>query len=279
MLEVKNVSRKFNEGESTLLVLDDITFTINKGDKVALMGSSGSGKTTLLQIIGGLDKPTLGSVSINNTLIRGAMRKQKPESKTDESRSSDNEDKWVIPPILIKLLSFKRKIIKAIFFFVGVIKDFINLTAERPLAIFRRKNLGFIFQFHHLMTDFTAIENVYMPGLIAGESRKDGAKRAMELLKDVGIDHRAHHHPGELSGGERQRVALARALFNSPSLILADEPTGNLDRENREHFLALVDRLNKETGQTFLIATHDDEVAEAMDYRLILRDKKIYKES
>jgi len=264
MLEVKNVSRKFNEGESTLLVLDDMTFTINKGDKVALMGSSGSGKTTLLQIIGGLDKPTLGTVSINNTTIRGGKGK---------------ESWWTLAPEALSSVWIIQLFYKLLFLTFGTVFDLMKLASERSLAIFRRKNLGFIFQFHHLMTDFTAIENVYMPGLITGMTRKDGAKRATELLKEVGIDHRANHHPGELSGGERQRVALARALFNSPSLILADEPTGNLDRENREHFLALVDRLNKEKGQTFLIATHDDDVAAAMDYRLILRDKKIYKES
>ncbi len=277
MLEVKNVSRAFNEGESTLLVLDDMTFTINKGDKVALMGSSGSGKTTLLQIIGGLDKPSMGSVTINGTTIRGA---EHDATACSEGKKSPIKKKWWArtPEELTSIWIF-RVYYKIIFFLFSPIFDLLKLSSERPLAIFRRKNLGFIFQFHHLMTDFTAIENVYMPGLITGMTRSEGAERAMELLTDVGIEARAHHHPGELSGGERQRVALARALFNSPSLILADEPTGNLDSENREHFLALVDRLNSEKGQTFLIATHDDEVAAAMDYRLILRDKKIYKES
>lgn len=150
---------------------------------------------------------------------------------------------------------------------------------QKDLAKFRSEQLGFIFQFHHLMSDFTAIENVYIPGLIAGKPKSECIDRAMELLREVGVDHRSKHHPGELSGGERQRVALARALFNKPALILADEPTGNLDRENRQHFLDLVARLNRETGQTFLIATHDEDVAAAMDYRLILNDKQITKES
>ncbi len=223
MLTIENITRRFTEGDSTLTVLERLNFTIEPGTRAALMGASGSGKTTLLQIIGGLDRPTEGSVKINGTEI-GKM-------------------------------------------------------SEKALAKFRSEQLGFIFQFHHLMSDFTAIENVYIPGLIAGKSKTFCEQRAMELLREVGVDHRAKHHPGELSGGERQRVALARALFNKPALILADEPTGNLDRENRQHFLDLVERLNRETGQTFLIATHDDDVASAMDYRLILEDKQITKES
>jgi len=223
MLTIENITRRFTEGDSTLTVLERLNFTIEPGTRAALMGASGSGKTTLLQIIGGLDRPTEGSVKIKGVEI-GKM-------------------------------------------------------SEKALAKFRSEQLGFIFQFHHLMSDFTAIENVYIPGLIAGKSKTFCEQRAMELLREVGVDHRAKHHPGELSGGERQRVALARALFNKPALILADEPTGNLDRENRQHFLDLVERLNRETGQTFLIATHDDDVASAMDYRLILEDKQITKES
>lgn len=223
MLKIDSITRTFEDAGEKLTVLENLSFDIEPGSKVALMGASGAGKTTLLQIIGGLDKPTSGTVSIDDTMMH-------------------------------------------------------NLSEKRT-AKFRNNNLGFIFQFHHLMTDFTALENVYIPGLISGKSKAECQQRAMQLLKDVGVAHRAGHHPGELSGGERQRVALARALFNDPALILADEPTGNLDRENREHFLALVDRLNKEKGQTFLIATHDDDVAAAMDYRLVLRDKKVYKEA
>ncbi len=222
MLKIDSITREFTEGGTTLTVLKDLTFAIEPGSKVALMGASGAGKTTLLQIIGGLDKPTSGTVSINET----AMHHLK----------------------------------------------------EKTMAEFRNKNLGFIFQFHHLMADFTALENVFMPGLISGMSKLSCKKKATSLLMEVGVNHRAKHHPGELSGGERQRVALARALFNDPALILADEPTGNLDRDNREHFLRLVDKLNREKKQTFLIATHDDDVAEAMDYKLILRDKQVYKE-
>ncbi len=222
MLKIDSITRQFDEGGSTLTVLENLSLEIEQGAKVALMGASGAGKTTLLQIIGGLDKPTAGSVSMNNIAMH-------------------------------------------------------NLN-KKAMAKFRNNELGFIFQFHHLMSDFTALENAYMPGMISGMSRNECARKAEGLLKTVGIAHRASHHPGELSGGERQRVALARALFNDPSLILADEPTGNLDRENRYAFLDLVDKLNKETNQTFLIATHDDEVAAAMDYRLILENRTVRKE-
>ncbi len=222
MLKIDSITRQFNEGGSTLTVLENLSFEIEPGAKVALMGASGAGKTTLLQIIGGLDKPTMGEISMNNILM--------------------------------------------------------NKLSDKKMAKFRNDELGFIFQFHHLMTDFTALENAYMPGMIAGMKRTDCIERAKKLLEQVGVAHRGSHHPGELSGGERQRVALARALFNNPSLILADEPTGNLDRENRHAFLDLVDRLNSETNQTFLIATHDDEVASAMDYRLILDNKTVYKD-
>ncbi len=223
MLQIEGITKRFAEGHSSLTVLENLTFAVEPGTRAALMGASGAGKTTLLQIIGGLDRPSEGSVKIKGIEI-GKMN-------------------------------------------------------EQALAKFRSEQLGFIFQFHHLMSDFTALENVMIPGLIAGKTRATCIKRGRELLAEVGVKHRATHNPGELSGGERQRVALARALFNEPALILADEPTGNLDKENRLHFLDLVERLNRETGQTFLIATHDEDVASAMDYRLILNDKQITKES
>ncbi len=148
----------------------------------------------------------------------------------------------------------------------------------KKLANYRNQSIGFVFQFHHLLSDFTALENVIIPGLIQGKDKEECEERAMELLKQVGVDARASHHPAEMSGGERQRVALARALFNKPDLILADEPTGNLDRENTDHFLELVAKLNRENNQTFLIATHDESVAEAMDYKLILANHTVTKE-
>lgn len=217
MVEVKDICRSFKESDgSELEILKNISFTIQKGDKVALMGASGSGKTTLLQIIGGLDRQTSGEIWIDG-----------------------NE---------------------------------CGRLSSKELAKFRNETLGYIFQFHHLLSDFKAIENVAMPGIIGGMSRKEASERAKKYLEMVGLSERLEHHPAELSGGERQRVALARALFNSPSLLLADEPTGNLDSENSQHFLDIISDLNKNEGQTVLIATHDNRVADAMDYCLIIED-------
>ncbi len=223
MLQVNSIHRSFKEGESLLHVLQDISFTVKAGEKVALMGSSGSGKTTLLQIIGALDQPTSGDIIIDGLTV--------------------------------------------------------NKLKGKELARFRNQTIGYIFQFHHLLSDFTALENVFIPGLIAKGDRTKLEQRAKNLLKDVGLQERLMHHPGELSGGERQRVALARALFNKPALLLADEPTGNLDHANTEHFLDIVNTLNRESGQTCLIATHDEEVAKAMDYRLVLEDGILVKKS
>lgn len=153
----------------------------------------------------------------------------------------------------------------------------LKMNSDKELAQFRNKYLGYVFQFHHLLSDFSAIENVIIPGMIAGLSKKEAMKRAADLLTEVGLSHRLNHNPGTLSGGERQRVALARALYNAPALVLADEPTGNLDKENTEHFLEIIDRLNKKNKQTFLIATHDDSVASEMDYTLVLEDGKVLK--
>ena len=222
MLKIESIVKTFVDAGESLTVLEDLSFSVEKGAKVALMGASGAGKTTLLQIIGGLDRPTAGKVAINDIEI--------------------------------------------------------HHLKEAPMASFRNENLGFIFQFHHLMSDFSAIENVMIPAMIGGVNRNNAYTKAQELLDIVGVAHRETHYPGELSGGERQRVALARALVNDPALILADEPTGNLDKENRLHFLELVNTLNREKGQTFLIATHDDDVANSMDYTLRLNDKKVYKE-
>lgn len=221
MIDIQHITKQFSEGRGVLTVLQNLSFSIKPGEKVAIMGASGSGKTTLLQIIGGLDRTTSGSVRIDGQEL----------SRLD----------------------------------------------SKSLAHFRNTSLGFIFQFHHLLSDFTALENVFIPGLIQKKNRKELEKRAKDLLKDVGLDKRFSHLPSELSGGERQRVALARALFNNPALILADEPTGNLDRENTRHFLEIVDTLNKKNRQTFLIATHDEEVADFMDYRLILENGSVVK--
>lgn len=218
MVEVKELTKTFTDDSGPFDVLKKMDLTIERGEMVSLVGASGAGKTTLLQILGGLDRPTSGKVTIDG----------------DE------------------LLTLKAK----------------------KLAKFRAEKIGFVYQFHHLLPDFTAIENVFLPGMIAGKKRVECIPRAKELLDIMGLSNRTSHHPSELSGGERQRVALARALFNKPALLLADEPTGNLDTENSLHMLELIKKTNKELEQTYLIATHNEHLAEAMDRSIHIVDGK-----
>ena len=166
LLEIKNVSKNFDMKGSTLQVINDFNFTAEKGDLIALTGPSGAGKSTLLHIIGGLDKPTKGSIIFNDI-------------------------------------------------------DIYNMK-ETELNVYRGKNMGFVFQFHYLLDDFTALENIMMPMLIHNVSKSDAEKRAVELIKNVGLYDRRNHYPSELSGGEQQRIAVARALSNKPEIILAD---------------------------------------------------------
>jgi len=143
---------------------------------------------------------------------------------------------------------------------------------SKALSAFRNKHIGFVFQFHHLLPEFTALENVMMPGLIAGRSMKDCAPRAEQLLERLNVLPRKEHKPNQLSGGEQQRVAVARALFNNPSVVLADEPSGNLDSAHAKELHQLFFDLRKELGQTFVIVTHNEELAEMADRRLVIRD-------
>jgi lipoprotein-releasing system ATP-binding protein len=219
MVEVKNLRKQFTDDAGVFDVLKDSSFTLNRGEMVALVGISGAGKTTLLQILGGLDRPTEGSVTVGG--------------------------------------------------------KFLDKMSPRELSMFRNSQIGFVFQFHHLLPDFTALENAILPGLISGKSRKECLDRANELLGVFGLSRRLGHFPTELSGGERQRVALARAMFNKPALVLADEPTGNLDRANGELLLELFDKANRELGQTFLIATHNSRLSQGMNRVLYLDDGRI----
>jgi len=216
ILECKQLSKRFKQGELDVEVLKGINFSVFEGERVAIMGTSGSGKSTLLHLLGGLDKPTSGEV----------------------------------------------------------ILDGINLKKVRQakLAKLRNNSLGFIYQFHHLLGEFSVLENVAMPALIGGSSIATVKNEAKQILDRVGLAHRTQHKPGELSGGERQRVAIARALINKPKCILADEPTGNLDSKTAETIYQLMLELNQELKISFLIVTHDPELAGRMDRVLHMAD-------
>ncbi|AIA76539.1 ABC transporter [Halomonas campaniensis] len=209
MLECNSLTRVYSEGPQDLTVLDQLELKVHAGERVAIVGSSGSGKTTLLNLLGGLDRPSAGSVVIAGEPLAGLN--------------------------------------------------------EAALGRFRNRYIGFVYQFHHLLAEFTALENAALPLIIRGQSKKAAEQRAMQLLERVGMKARADHKPGELSGGERQRVAIARALVTDPSLVLMDEPTGNLDQATASTILALMDELAKESACAFVIVTHDVSLAAHQD--------------
>lgn len=151
----------------------------------------------------------------------------------------------------------------------------VNKLGQKALAAFRNKNIGFVFQFHHLLPEFTALENICIPAFIAGESRSNALSKATKLLDYLNLTERANHKPSMLSGGEQQRVAVARALINNPSVILADEPSGNLDSQNAKELHELFFKLREQTGQTFVIVTHNPELAQMADRILTIKDGKI----
>jgi len=209
MLECRGLTRVYSEGPQGLTVLDQLDLQVHAGERVAIVGSSGSGKTTLLNLLGGLDRPSEGSV-----VIAG-----EPLSELNEA----------------------------------------------ALGKFRNRYIGFVYQFHHLLAEFTALENAALPLIIRGQAKKVAEQRALQLLDRVGMKARADHKPGELSGGERQRVAIARALVTDPSLVLMDEPTGNLDQTTASTILDLMDELAKESACAFVIVTHDVSLAAHQD--------------
>jgi lipoprotein-releasing system ATP-binding protein len=208
LLHCSELSKTYQDGESQVDVLKSVDFSISAGEMVAIVGASGSGKSTLLHILGGLEKPSKGSLSFN--------------CQDMTTWSSDKLSSW------------------------------------------RNSNLGFVYQFHHLLPEFSALENVAMPRLIAGENPKAAKQAAEALLKRVGLEHRLSHRPAQLSGGERQRVAIARAFVNNPDIVLADEPTGNLDGEAAASIYQLMLELNKEKGTAFIVVTHDNTLAEQL---------------
>jgi lipoprotein-releasing system ATP-binding protein len=215
MIQGYNVEKYYGK----LHVLKGVDFRVHEGEIVAIAGPSGAGKSTLLHIIGTLDNPDAGHITINGV---------------NPYEMSRNE-----------------------------------------LARFRNLNIGFIFQFHHLLPEFNALENVCIPGYIAERPKKEVQDQAAELLDLLGLSHRLKHKPNQLSGGEQQRVAVARALINRPAVILADEPSGNLDTANAVELHNLFFRLRDEFGQTFIIVTHNDEMARIANRKLVMVDGRI----
>ena len=219
MVEIVNLSKIYRRRKIEVTALRDVNLTVPKGRVVSIMGTSGSGKTTLLNIIGGIDRPTSGQVSVDGSEL--------------------------------------------------------SRLSESKLATFRLEKVGFVFQFYNLFPTLTAFENVEFPLVLAKKPKLEREKRVWGLLDVVGMRDRAVHRPDELSGGEQQRVGIARALVNNPSLVLADEPTGDLDSENANTFMQLVRQLNQTYGQTFLIVTHDPIVSQQCDTIYHIRDGKI----
>lgn len=209
VLRAQHLSRSYTQGDLSVDVLSDVNLEVAGGERIAIIGSSGSGKSTLLHLLGGLDTPSSGSVTVDG-------------------------------------------------------QNFADLSQSKRGKL-RNKTIGFVYQFHHLLPEFSAVENVSMPLLIRGESKSRAADAASELLVRVGLGDRLRHKPSELSGGERQRAAIARALVNRPRVVLADEPTGNLDESTADKVYELMLELNQELGTSFLVVTHDNRLAARMD--------------
>ncbi len=221
ILRVENLCKVYGKGETKVTALDNVSFKVNKGEFVAIVGASGSGKSTLLHLIGGLDKPTSGKVFVDSNDIYKL-----------------NDDK---------------------------------------LAIFRRRQVGFIYQFYNLLPILNVVENITLP--LSLDKRSVSDEKINEMLKLLGLEKRKAHLPNELSGGEQQRTSIGRALITSPALILADEPTGNLDSKASEEVIALLMKSNKEYNQTILMITHNMEIAKCADRIIKIADGKIVEDS
>jgi len=215
LLKASGIQKSYDQ----LKVLKGIDLDVSKGEVIAITGASGAGKSTLLHILGTLDVPDAGNVTIDNQNVFA--------------------------------------------------------QSSKSLATFRNKSIGFVFQFHNLLPEFTALENVMIPGFIQGRPEASLKKNATDLLTMLGLSARMNHKPSELSGGEQQRTAVARALINSPALVLADEPSGNLDSKNALELHQLFFQLRKDIGQTFIIVTHNEELAKMADRRVELKDGKV----
>ncbi len=216
VIACRDLTKTFQQGNVPVEVLKSVNFSVRPGETIAIVGASGSGKSTLLHLLGGLDAPTSGEVSLQ-----------------------------------------------------GERMDQLSAVAQ---GVLRNRALGFVYQFHHLLPEFTALENVAIPLAIRGESTSMAKDRAAAMLAEVGLSHRVTHKPGELSGGERQRVAVARALVTQPACVLADEPTGNLDRGTADQVFELIMTLNAKYNTALVMVTHDPSLAAKMQRKLTITD-------
>ena len=220
MLELTDIYKSYKHNGNTIDVLKGISITINQGDTLAIIGASGAGKSTLLNIMGALERPSMGQVKIQD-------------------------------------------------------KNIIDLD-ETALCRMRNREIGFVFQFHHLLPEFNAIENTLMPALISRMGQKEAKEMARNMLAKVGLENRLSHRVGELSGGEQQRVAIARALMMRPKVLLADEPTGNLDRNTGKEVVDLLLRIREEEGLSMVIVTHNQQLADNMTKVMEIVDGKLH---
>ena len=220
ILQVDQLTKTYGKGDTTVTALGGVSFSVEKGEFVAIVGASGSGKSTLMHLIGGVDRPTSGNVTVDGNEI----------FKQDESE----------------------------------------------LAIFRRRNIGLIYQFYNLIPTLTAEENIMLPLLL--DNRKPDEHKLQRILDTIGLGERAKHLPSELSGGQQQRVSVGRALINDPALILADEPTGNLDSKSSREIIDLLKLSNKRYNQTLVIITHDEKIALQADRIITISDGQILRD-
>lgn len=217
ILKVEHLTKTYGTGENQVYALNDVSFSVNKGEFVSIVGASGSGKSTLIHLIGGVDRPSAGKVYVDGKDV------------------------------------YQQK--------------------EEALAIFRRRQVGLIYQFYNLIPVLDVVENMTLPVLMDG--REVNQERLKELMQILGLQNRAHHLPNQLSGGQQQRVSIGRALMNAPALVLADEPTGNLDTVNSREIMQLLRYSNQKYRQTMIVITHDEDIALQADRVIELEDGRI----
>ena len=217
ILRLDHLTKVYGSGDTAVRALDDVSLTVEAGEFVAIVGSSGSGKSTMLHMIGGVDRPTSGSVYLNGQDV------------------------------------FAR--------------------SDEQLAVFRRREVGLVYQFYNLVPVLDVVENMTLPVLLDG--RPVNQKRLENMLHVLGLEGREHHLPNQLSGGQQQRVAVGRALMNSPAIVLADEPTGNLDTKNSAEIMALLRKSNTPLGQTLIVITHDEDIALSADRVVTIEDGRV----